>query len=510
MPDPKATTKPRSRRPLLLALGLVLVAGLAALAVAARGRAAEPFLLGGIQVNEPDHQRWVEGLTAAGLNTVSVTVYAHQGDWNTDHLWFDDENEAVLDEIRTAHRAGLEVVLILRLALDHAYEANRFLWHGLVMPESDAQVRSWFEQYGRFALQWARVAEAEGVEVLGIGSELNTLTSTRPLEGLPALEEYYLNPTKQDEYRRSVLAHREALAARHLWTSGTEGFATLEEYLDAEIGAHRRWAERVVGEGDEPWVAMNRRRALLQEHWLELIRRMRQVYGGRLTYAANFDQYQEVGFWQQLDLLGVNAYFPLRPAPEGGNPPRMVLAAQLEKGWAGILAEMDAFRQREGLGELPVILTELGYTSQRGCTVEPWASQGFSLLRLPQEETAPASPSAVAGGEGPANVGAPETEGQKVAQALAEPPPLPPTRLMVWGDEPEEPQERALALRGLRRASERVAPGMLAGVLWWKLSTLPEHERVEPFVLILGAGDDPLLTELRRLDPSQRTEDAAR
>ncbi|MCB1055609.1 MAG: hypothetical protein KDD11_08875 [Acidobacteria bacterium] len=477
----------RTHRRLLLVLGLLLVTS--TLLVAARQRSEEPFLLGGIQVNEPDHERWVRELQRSGLNTVSVTVYAHQGDWNSDHLWFDEDNAAVLDEIRTAHRAGLRVVLILRLALDHAYPANRFLWHGLVMPDTEDQVRSWFEQYGRFALEWARRAEAEGVEVLGVGSELNTLTSTRPLDAVPALEDYYLDPAKQDEYRRSVLAHREALAEHRLWTPGTDGFATLEEYLDAEIGAHRRWAERVVGAGEQPWIAMNRRRELLEGEWRSLIRKVREVYHGPLTYAANFDQYQEVGFWQDLDLLGVNAYFQLRPAPAGPDRSRTVLAAQLETGWAGILGDMNAFRQREGLGELPVIFTELGYTARRGSTVEPWASQGFSLLRLSEGESPPASASAT-------QAGSPEHP--------AVPPPLPPTRLMVWTDEPEAPLERALALRGLREAERRVAPGMLAGVLWWKLSTLPEHRAIEPFVMILGHGDDPALEELRRLDPEQR------
>ena len=34
----------------------------------------QPFYLGGIQINEPDHNNWVETLDAVGMNTVSVTV----------------------------------------------------------------------------------------------------------------------------------------------------------------------------------------------------------------------------------------------------------------------------------------------------------------------------------------------------------------------------------------------------------------------------------------------------
>ena len=39
----------------------------------------EDFYLGGIQVNEADHSHWVETLAESGMNTVAVTVYAHQG-----------------------------------------------------------------------------------------------------------------------------------------------------------------------------------------------------------------------------------------------------------------------------------------------------------------------------------------------------------------------------------------------------------------------------------------------
>ena len=134
-----------------------------------------PFLLGGIQVNEPDHRHWTSSLHASGMNTVEATVYAFQGDWDSDHLWWNDEEPAVLAEIRQARAAGLHVVLVLRLALDHAFEKNKFLWHGQIVPDSPARIDSWFEQYTRFVLKWATIAEAEGVAVLAIGSEMKEI-----------------------------------------------------------------------------------------------------------------------------------------------------------------------------------------------------------------------------------------------------------------------------------------------------------------------------------------------
>ncbi|NIR42384.1 MAG: hypothetical protein GWN99_00005, partial [Gemmatimonadetes bacterium] len=49
------------------------------------------FFLGGIQVNEADHEAWFDALEAQSMNTVQVTEYAKQGDWDTDHMWWDDE-----------------------------------------------------------------------------------------------------------------------------------------------------------------------------------------------------------------------------------------------------------------------------------------------------------------------------------------------------------------------------------------------------------------------------------
>lgn len=43
----------------------------------------------------------------------------------------------------------------------------------------------------------------------------------------------------------------------------------------------------------------------------ELINKIRNVYSGKLTYAANWDEFKRVPFWQSLDFIGIDAYFPL-------------------------------------------------------------------------------------------------------------------------------------------------------------------------------------------------------
>ncbi len=436
------------------------LAGCAADETPAVPRDATPprFYLGGIQVNEPDHPAWIEALLAEGLNTVSVTDYLHQGDWDTDHVWWDDEDdEWVVSEVRTAKARGLSAVLILRVALDHAYERNNFLWHGMIMPTTDEQVHSWFDQYTRFALEWAEIAEREGVDVLMIGSEMNALASTLPVAEVPALEEYYLNEEKQDDRRAQVLAQKELIEGRNLWLREREGYDDLESYLDGRIAIERAWAGEVARRDAGAVAAINARRQLLEQRWIELIERLREVYSGRLGYAANFDQYHRVGFWQHLDVMGINAYFKLRHRILGEGETDL-LYGELEAGWTDVLLTIEEFRAAHCLSEQPVIFTEMGYTYRAGSTLEPWSDTGFSLI-------------------------GPEDEQQ----------------LIVWRDQPESLTERALAVRALHDAHRDLELGFLEGILYWKLSTVPSHRDVESFVLMLGEEeDDPLLPELRR------------
>ncbi len=462
-----------SRNRLWVVCGWGLVALVAILAFYGIPR-REPFLLGGIQVNEPDHEVWAQGLKAAGMNTVSVTVYAHQGDWDTDHLWFDEENEAVVSEIRAAKSQGLKVVLILRVALDHAFERNLFLWHGMIQPKTPELLHSWFEQYTRFVVIWARIAEREGVDLVGVASEMNELTSTVSIETLPALHEYYLDEEKNDLYRQQAVEHAAASGERSSWREGNIEFSSLGDLLEARAEAHRSWARQVSWQNsDDPLGRMNRRRRRLEESWRRLIEATREVFSGSLTYAANFDQYELVKFWNELDVMGINAYFPIRSDPRLAVPSPQLEEA-LFQGWKGVLEGISRLRHEQGLGDQPVVFTELGYTFRVGCTLQPWASQGFSVIRWSES---------------------PATESGAAADGAA--PGAPRSRFVVWGDAPLEPLERALALKGLRRAAQEVEPGMLQGLLYWKLSTLPGHREVEPFVLILGEEPpDPLEIEL--------------
>ena len=47
------------------------------------------------------------------------------------------------------------------------------------------------------------------------------------------------------------------------------------------------------------------------DFWRKLIKDVRSVYKGKVTYAANWDNYENVRFWDAVDYIGIDAYFPL-------------------------------------------------------------------------------------------------------------------------------------------------------------------------------------------------------
>ncbi|MGD1845678.1 MAG: hypothetical protein ACFB10_09835 [Salibacteraceae bacterium] len=417
-----------------------------------------PFLLGGIQVNEPDHQKWVETLHGDGMNTVSVTVYAKQGDWDSDNLWWEAEEAAVVREIQTAKASGLRVVLILRVALDHAFERNEFFWHGMILPKTPPLLDSWFEKYTRFVTQWAAIAEAEQVDVFAVGSEMNALSATLPVEDIPALDEYYLNKTKQLLYSKGILQYSPTITDRHLWTPGPNEHKTISDYLEAREAAHRHWAQvHSFDDTDSSIAKINDRAQRLNTHWEHLIDETRKIYQGPVTYAANFDNYYDVGFWKKLDFMGINAYFPLRNAYR--KPTRETVSfPTFKESWERVFQQINGFKQSQEIKDCPVIFTELGYTFRKNCSIEPWSSYGFSVIGKP-----------------------------------------PRGQLVIWQDQPVDYQERSLAVKALHAVTSKMGPGQFQGILYWKLTSIKSHIDIEPFVLHLGPeSQDPLKAALRR------------
>ena len=104
-----------------------------------------------------------------------------------------------------------------------------------------------------------------------------------------------------------------------------------------------------------------------EAEWRDVIASVKEIYNGYLTYSANWTEYEDVPFWDMMDFIGIDAYFPLTKK----NDPTK---EELEKAWEGIAGRIGTWLKDSNLDK-GVIFTELGYVSSDGTNTEPWATQ---------------------------------------------------------------------------------------------------------------------------------------
>lgn len=107
--------------------------------------------------------------------------------------------------------------------------------------------------------------------------------------------------------------------------------------------------------------------------WRDLIKKIREIYKGQLTYAANWDkEYKQISFWDAVDYAGIDPYFPLvtttRPTVE-----------QLKEAWLDWAKVIEEWQKNINK---PVIFTEIGYKSARDAADEPWQHTAIGELDL--------------------------------------------------------------------------------------------------------------------------------
>lgn len=98
------------------------------------------------------------------------------------------------------------------------------------------------------------------------------------------------------------------------------------------------------------------------EYWKRLIHSIKKVYQGKLTYAANWDEFKRVPFWGELDYIGIDAYFPL-------SDQKTPSIAELELGWQPHKKEILRIQNQY---QKKVLFTEYGYRSVDFNAKEPW------------------------------------------------------------------------------------------------------------------------------------------
>lgn len=214
-------------------------------------------------------------IAALGADTVLISNPASQENANSDYPVLSKERtpspEQWREIFKIAHDHKMRIVLMPLILLTDPRGTE---WRGVINPPS---WDDWFDEYTKILVRFARIAAANNVEVLSVGSEL----------------------------------------------------ISTERYT---------------------------------ERWRKVIREVRRVYPGKLTYSANWDHYKVVQFWDDLDIVGMTSYYKL------SDDQVPTLEALLSE-WVPLKDGILIWQSKIGK---PLLFTEVGWCSQEGAAIEPW------------------------------------------------------------------------------------------------------------------------------------------
>ena len=192
---------------------------------------------------------------------------------------------------------------------------------------------------------------------------------------------HLVNPIREAHARGFSILIKPHLA---YWGSGFSWRGDIRfEDSDARARFHDSYAEwievlaSVTKEADAFCIGTELEGVMVEEaRWRELIEVVRKKTLAHLTYAANWSDYQKVPFWDALDAIGLQAYFPISVERDPSD-------AVLEAGWQKVTKELRSLHERWGK---PVVFTELGYNCSLQAANRPW-----EYRRARGEELVPAT-----------------------------------------------------------------------------------------------------------------------
>jgi len=260
--------------------------------------AVQPIEFDGLSFVAPPRKFGADPMTevkSVGADWIAVIPYAYtmQGEtevyFNTNRQWWGERVEGVIETIKRANEAGVNVMLKPQVYFPGS-------WPGGHDFEEEADWIAWEKAYRKYIMTFVPIADSLGVPLFCIGTEF-----------------------KQSELKRS-------------------------------------------------------------DFWRQLIKDIRTDYKGKLTYASNWDSYGNVSFWDQLDYIGIDAYFPLLDE-------KMPTERALVKSWDKWLGGIRAVHKKENK---PVLFTEFGYLSVDGCAYNTWELEA-KVRSMPINEQAQAN-----------------------------------------------------------------------------------------------------------------------
>ena len=99
-------------------------------------------------------------------------------------------------------------------------------------------------------------------------------------------------------------------------------------------------------------------------YWKTLIDTVRKITKAKLTYADNWDTYKTFPYWKELDMIGINAYFPV-------SDEQTPSVLTMQKNWNPYFTNM---KQMADSCNKQIAFTEFGYRSIDYAAKTPWDS----------------------------------------------------------------------------------------------------------------------------------------
>ena len=112
--------------------------------------------------------------------------------------------------------------------------------------------------------------------------------------------------------------------------------------------------------------------------WSDLIDSIKVVYSGKLTYAANWDNYKNITFWDKLDYIGIDAYFPVSDKK----------TPTFEDCYVGWSKDFNEIKNLSISKNKKVIFTEFGYRNIDYSGKEPWDENANSTYNTTGQDNA--------------------------------------------------------------------------------------------------------------------------
>jgi hypothetical protein len=192
----------------------------------------------------------------------------------------------------------------------------------------------------------------------------------------PTFEAPYAQ-NRRDVARAVAMAHGRGLRVMlvpHLWVESGEWRALIDPKSDEgwarwakSYGAFvRGWAQVAEQTGTDMFSAGVELRSWVTTarapSFAAILRDLHALYHGPITYSANWDDAEQTVILGDLDVIGINAFYPL--ADKKG-----ATYAELLEGGERVRAKVHALA--EGWNK-PVVFTEIGYTTRADPAVRPW------------------------------------------------------------------------------------------------------------------------------------------